>query len=137
MTSKYLSGVLIIALSLALVTPSRADTLKKDGDEIVAGIAGVAAAIAVVGTILVIHYSKKHSITGCMAAAGSGVTITDEKDKQIYVLYGNTGPIKPGDRMKVKGGAVVGALLPSHKMIYRTDLHQRCKQVTDASPRRP
>ena len=103
MTSKYLSGVLIIALSLTLVTPSRADTLKKDGDEIVAGIAGVAAAIGVVVTILLIHYSKKHSITGCVAASGGGMTITDEKDKKIYVLSGNTAGITAGDRVKLKG----------------------------------
>jgi hypothetical protein len=106
MTSKYLSGVLIIALSLTLVTPSRADTLKKDGDEIVAGIAGVAAAIGVVVTILLIHYSKKHSITGCVAASGGGMTITDEKDKKIYVLSGNTAGITAGDRVKLQGRTV-------------------------------
>lgn len=31
------------------------------------------------------------------------MTITDEKDKQIYALSGNTASVKPGDRMKVKG----------------------------------
>jgi hypothetical protein len=106
MTSKHLSGVLIIALSLALVTPARADTLKTDSHEIVAGIAGVAAAIGVVVTILLIHYSKKHSITGCVATAGSSLTITDEKDKKIYALSGNTAGITSGDRVKLQGRIV-------------------------------
>jgi hypothetical protein len=47
MTSKYISAGLIIALSLVLALPARADSLKTDSHEIVAGIAGVAAAIAV------------------------------------------------------------------------------------------
>ncbi len=106
MTSRYLSGILIIALSLALVAPGRADTLKTDGREVVAGVAGTAAAIGVVVTILVIHYSKKHSITGCVATAGSSMTITDEKDKKIYPLAGNTAGITPGDRVKLQGRKV-------------------------------
>jgi hypothetical protein len=31
------------------------------------------------------------------------MTVTDEKDKQIYALSGNTTGIKPGDRMKLQG----------------------------------
>jgi hypothetical protein len=53
--------------------------------------------------IVAIHYSKKRSITGCVAAVGNGMTITDEKGKQIYALSGDTTGAKPGDRMKLKG----------------------------------
>jgi hypothetical protein len=98
-------AVLIIALSLFLVMPARADKLQTDGEEIVIGIVAVAAAL-VVGTILIIHYSKKRAITGCVSSGETGMTVTDEKDKQIYALSGNTVGIKPGDRMKLQGKKV-------------------------------
>jgi hypothetical protein len=53
--------------------------------------------------IVAIHYSKKRSITGCVAAAGSGMTISDEKGMRIYALASDTAGAKPGDRMKLKG----------------------------------
>jgi len=34
------------------------------------------------------------------------MTLIDEKDKQIYMLSGNTTEIKPGDRMKLQGKKV-------------------------------
>src|SRR5450432_2089807 len=105
MAQKYLwRGVLIVILSVVLAAPARADSLKTAGDEIVIGIVAVTAAIVVVVTVVAIHYSKKRTITGCVNPAGSGMTVTDEKDRQIYTLSGNTAGITPGDRMKLKGG---------------------------------
>ena len=37
------------------------------------------------------------------------MTITDEKDKQIYALSGDTAGIKPGNRMKLQGKKVKAA----------------------------
>jgi hypothetical protein len=34
------------------------------------------------------------------------MTLVDEKDKQIYMLSGDTTDIKPGDRMKLQGKKV-------------------------------
>jgi hypothetical protein len=103
MTSKYFSGVLIIALSFVLCMPAGASQPGPGyNGPVVAPIVGALAAVAVV-IIVAIHYSKKRSITGCVAAAGNGLTITDEKDKQTYALSGDTFGLKPGDRMKVKG----------------------------------
>lgn len=34
------------------------------------------------------------------------MTVTDDKDKQIYALSGNTTGIKPGDRMRLQGKKV-------------------------------
>src|SRR5271169_184440 len=66
MTSRYLwRGFLTVALCLVLAAPARADSLKTAGDEILIGIVVVAAAV-VVGTVLIIHYSKKRTITGCV-----------------------------------------------------------------------
>jgi hypothetical protein len=99
-------GVLIVVLSVALATPARADSLKTAGEEIVVAVVAVTAAIAVVVTVLVIHYSKKRTITGCVNSGGSGLTVTDERDRQIYSLAGNTVGITAGDRMKLKGEKV-------------------------------
>jgi len=101
-------GVLIVFLCVALAAPARAQYGGKIGPSngtIVGAIVGVAAALVVVA-VVAIHYSRKRAITGCVNSAGSGMTITDEKDKQIYTLSGNTTSIKPGDRMKLQGKKV-------------------------------
>jgi hypothetical protein len=109
MSQNYLwRGFLIVVLSVALATPARAQSGGKIGPSngtIVGAIVGVAAAVAVV-IVVAIHYSKKRTITGCVNSTGSGMTVTDEKDKQIYTLSGNTTSIKPGDRMKLQGKKV-------------------------------
>jgi len=114
MTSRYAwCGVLIIALSGALAMPAKAQGFPfpsgpiggAPSGAIVAGIAVTAATLVVV-TVVIIHYSKKRAITGCVVSGQSGMTLIDEKDKQIYMLSGNTTEIKPGDRMKLQGKKV-------------------------------
>ena len=102
MTSKYVSGVLIIALGAALSTPARADSLKSRGNDIVIGIVAALAGVVVV-VLVAVHYSKKRAITGCVVSRENGLSVTDEKDGQVYALSGNTTGIKPGDRMKLQG----------------------------------
>lgn len=103
MTSRYISGVLIITLGLALTTPVAAQVGKIGySGPIVGPIVGAVAAVAIL-IIVAVHYSKKRSITGCVAAVGDGMTITDEKGRQIYALSGDSTGAKPGDRMKLKG----------------------------------
>jgi len=119
MTSKYVSGALMIALGVALCAPARADSLKTTGEHIVIGIVAVTATIAVVATVLVIHYSKKRSLTGCVNSATDGLTLTDEKDGKIYSLSGDTSGIKPGDRMKLKG-AKVKPQGPDKRLVWET-----------------
>jgi hypothetical protein len=99
-------GVLIVVLCVALATPVKAQQKIGYGGPVVAPIVGAIAAVVVV-VILAVHYStKKRAVTGCVNSAGSGMTITDEKDKQIYALSGNTTGIKSGDRMKLQGKKV-------------------------------
>jgi hypothetical protein len=113
MTSKHLSGVLIIALSFVLRMPAEAQFCCNtagskpfiSGGTIVGVVIGTAAVVAVV-VVVVVHYSKKRAITGCVVSGQSGMTLTDEKDKQIYTLSGDMTDIKPGDRMKLKGKKV-------------------------------
>jgi hypothetical protein len=101
MISKYVSVVLIIALGAALSTPARADSLKSTGNDIVIGVVSALAGV-VVAVILAVHYSKKRAITGCVVSRENGMTVTDEKDRLVYTLSGNTSGIKPGDRMKLR-----------------------------------
>ena len=99
--------VLIVVISIALAAPAKADNLDNAARNIVIGIVVVVAAIVVVAIVLVRHEAgKDRTITGCVSSAGSGLTIADENDKQIYALAGNTVGITPGDRMKLKGKKV-------------------------------
>ena len=107
MTSKYLwCGVLIFALGVTLSTSAEAQT---GGGKIVSNgtiagvIVGVLAAVVVVAYVVIHESSKKRSITGCVIPGASGMSVTDEKDKRSYALSGNTGDIKPGDRVTVRG----------------------------------
>jgi hypothetical protein len=116
MTSKYAwCGVLMIALSAALAVPAKAQGFPQGFPSgpivgvpkgaIVGGIVGTAA-VLVVATVVIIHYSKKRAITGCVVSGQSGMTLIAEKDKQTYMLSGDTTDIKPGDRMKLQGKKV-------------------------------
>jgi hypothetical protein len=99
-------GVLIVVLSLALAAPARANTsIKTAATEIVIGIVAATAAATVL-VIVLIHKSKKTAITGCINSGENGMIITDEKDRQIYALAGNTTGIKSGTRMKLQGKRV-------------------------------
>jgi len=106
-TSKYLwCGVLIVALGLTLSTTAEAQA---GGSKIVSNgtiagvIVGVLAAVVIVAYVVIHESSKKRSITGCVIQGASGMSVTDEKDKRSYALSGNTGDIKPGDRVTLQG----------------------------------
>ncbi|MGA6984816.1 MAG: hypothetical protein WBZ01_02075 [Terriglobales bacterium] len=106
MKSKCISTVLIVALGVALAAPAKAQGGKIGySGPVVGPIVGAVAALVVV-VLVAIHYSKKRSVTGCVTSGTNGTSITDEKDRQIYALSGNTTAIKPGDRMKVQGKKV-------------------------------
>jgi phage tail tape-measure protein len=104
MAPKVLSAVLIGALAFALCTPVEAQSSGKivSNGTIAGAIVGIAAGVAVIA-IVAIHYSKKRSITGCVNSRANGMTLADEKDKQSYVLSGDTTNIKPGDRIRLQG----------------------------------
>jgi hypothetical protein len=115
MTSRCLSGILIIALSLVFCMPAEAQNPKLccsgpskpivSTGEIVGVLVG-AIVVVVVVTVVIIHYSKKRTVTGCVSAGASGMTVIDEKDKHVYALSGNTAGITPGNRVKLQGKKV-------------------------------
>ncbi len=109
MTLKYLSPVLIIALSFVLSSPVEAQgsggfpgQIGPNKEAIVGIVVGVVAAVAVVA-IVAIHYSKKRTITGCVTPAQNGMIVNDEQDKRVYTLSGDTVGVKPNERMTFQG----------------------------------
>ena len=112
---KHLSGVLIIALSFALSIPTEAQNPNIVGPGtgnigyspskglIIGVVVGVVAAVVVVTVVVVHESSKKRTITGCVNPAQNGMTVTNEKDKQVYTLSGDTAGVKPGERMSFHG----------------------------------
>ncbi len=106
MTQKcFWHGVLIAALCIVLAIPAQAatDSLKTLQNNVIIGIVAVAAALVVI-TVVIVHESrKKRTVTGCVASGANGMSVTDEKDKRIYALSGNTADIKPGDRVTLQG----------------------------------
>lgn len=103
MTQKcFWCGVLIVALTLGLATPTQA--VDPEGVLIIIAAATAAAAIAAVVTVASVQRKhKKIVITGCVIAGEKGMTLTDEEDRKPYALSGDTTGIKPGDRMRLLG----------------------------------
>jgi len=106
MTRKcYGRGILIVVLIVGLAMPARAANVEKV--LIVIAATTAAAAIAVVVSVASVqHRHKKIVITGCVVSGEKRMTVTDEEDRNIYALSGNTTEIKPGDRLRVQGKKV-------------------------------
>lgn len=103
-SSKYLWRVALIAiLSVTLAANVDADQLKTDSEGLLAlAIVGTVAIVVVV--VLVVRKSaKKRVITGCVNSAENGMTVTDEKDKHVYALSGDTSGVKAGERLTLQG----------------------------------
>lgn len=107
MKQKFLwRGVLIVALCAVLAIPAHADQLGDDIRNAVIGIVAVSVALVVI-TVVIVHESrKKRTVTGCVTSGANGMSVTDEKDKRIYALTGNTADIKTGDRVTLHGKKV-------------------------------
>lgn len=120
MTQKSIwRGVLIFVLCLALATPARADKLSDEVAGIIAGVV-VGGIFLTVGVVFVaVHYSRKRNLTGCIVSGASGMSVTDEGDKKVYTLSGNTTGITPGNRMKLHGKKIKSKL-PDKALIWET-----------------
>ncbi len=106
-TQKFLwRGALIVALCMILAIPTRADQLGDDARNAVIGIVAVSVALVVIVVVVVHESRKKRTVTGCVISGANGMSVTDEKDKRIYALSGNTADIKTGDRFTLHGKKV-------------------------------
>ncbi|HKT70963.1 MAG TPA: hypothetical protein VJP83_16070 [Terriglobales bacterium] len=112
MKIKRFAAMLIVALGLTAFNFAKAQTsgggfgnlgnIGPSGGQVAGAIIGAGAAVGII-TYLAIHYSKKRAITGCVVSQGDGMTVTDEKDHQTYLLSGDTADITPGARLKLSG----------------------------------
>lgn len=103
MTSTRFRRIALIGiLSLALSSNTEADTLKSNADHVIEGVVAGLAAVVIVVAVAVHETTSKRMITGCVNPAENGMTVTDEKNKQVYVLFGDTTGVKPGDRMTLR-----------------------------------
>ncbi|HXA76461.1 MAG TPA: hypothetical protein VNV41_04955 [Candidatus Acidoferrales bacterium] len=112
---KHLSGILMIVLGFALCMPAKAQNQIIVGPGtgnigyspskglIIGVVLGVVAAVAVATVVVVHESSKKRTITGCVNPAQNEITVINEKDKQVYILSGDTAGVKPGERMSFQG----------------------------------
>ena len=125
MTSKYFYRAgLVAALSLALcvvplatggaqsgmkpVRPVAENKIPGTG-QVEGSVAGIVAGIVVAVIVVIVLIRRSHRsdpsrmITGCVSAAGTAMSLTDEGDKQVYALSGNTTGVKAGERMALRG----------------------------------
>jgi hypothetical protein len=106
-SSRHLWRIALVAiLSLALSCNTNADSLKSNADHIIIGVVAAVAVVVVVVAVLVHQSSKKKTVTGCVVAAQNGMSVTDEKDKRVYTLSGDTTGVKPGERMALHGKTI-------------------------------
>jgi hypothetical protein len=100
LTSRHVFRIALIGiLSLALCRKAGADTLQSDTNHIVAGAIAVVAVVVVVTVVLIHQASSNRTITGCVNPSPDGLSVTNEKDKRVYTISGDTTGVKPGDRM--------------------------------------
>jgi len=97
-------GIVTVAV-MGLAVPAKA--VNAEGVLIIVAATTAAAAIAAVVIVAgVQHRPKKIVITGCVISREEGMTLTDEEDRKIYALSGDTTGIKSGDRMRLLGKKV-------------------------------
>jgi hypothetical protein len=94
---------LAIVLSVAFSANTEADTLKHDADVALVAAVAVVAALVVVTVVLVHHSLQNRAITGCVVSRENDLTLTNQKDKRVYKLAGNTTAVKVGDRVTLQG----------------------------------
>ena len=106
MTQKrFRCGIVIVALTMGLAVPAKA--VNAEGVVIIVAATTAVAAIAVFVTVASVqHRRKKIVITGCVLSGEKGMTVTDEEDRKVYLLSGETTAIRQGDRMKLRGRKV-------------------------------
>jgi hypothetical protein len=73
-----------------------------DGYSSSTGIAiGAAAAAGIAITYLALR--GRGTVKGCVKQGDDGVLLTNEKDKETYILSGQSAAIKPGEHVELKG----------------------------------
>ena len=82
-------GVLVGLLCLTLAMPAGAETLGQGLPSRSQTIGIVVAAIAIIVVVVSLIVTHKKKITGCVNASYRGMSITNENNKQTYLLSGS------------------------------------------------
>jgi hypothetical protein len=70
----------------------------------VVGVGVAAAAVIIVGTVVLVKvHNSHHTIKGCVTAGPTGLEVQNEKDNRSYALTGVTSNVKVGDIIQVRG----------------------------------
>jgi hypothetical protein len=100
---RFRLGCVVLFVCLCLLAPAKpahAESLHAVAVEIVVGIVAVSVALTVAIVLTIRH---QPSVTGCAAAGPGGLQIQSQGDNRTYLLVGDTGGLKPGERIKVQG----------------------------------
>jgi hypothetical protein len=96
---------------------------------------GAAAGAAVAAVLLVRHHHHTASntqayVTGCAQSVENGITLTNEKDSQTYLIVSNHNSLKAGERMTLKGSveSADGSADPSFHVISMVKDFGACGQ---------
>jgi hypothetical protein len=85
------------------VAPAPGGNIGASNGEIAGVLAGAGAAVAVI-VILIYHETHKHhNITGCISSGADRLSVVNEKDNKVYVLSGDSGSLKAGERVTLNG----------------------------------
>jgi hypothetical protein len=110
-----LNTVVCLALSLSLCANAEPQAGPKSatipGSSLTTGdaiaiVVGVIAVVAIAAVVVIHSKAGNRTITGCVNQGASRMTLTDEQDHRTYLLAGETGGVKPGDRMSLQGKSV-------------------------------
>jgi len=103
---------------------------------------GAAAGAAVAVVLLVRHHHHAASntqsyVTGCAQSVGNGITLTNEKDTQTYVIVSNDNSLKAGQRMTLKGSveSADGSVDPSFHVLSMVKDFGTCGQASASNSR--
>jgi hypothetical protein len=94
-------AIILLSLLLFIATqPAHADELHNAA---VAAVVGIVVGTAVITIAIVYLVRKNPSLKGCASPTPAGLTLTNEDDRQTYLLTGDIASIKPGERIKISG----------------------------------
>ncbi len=96
---RRLFAVVLCCVLLSSPRPAHADSLHTIAVEVIVGVVAVSAAITV-GIVLAIKHHP--SVKGCAANGPDGLQLTNSEG-QTYLLIGDVGGLKAGDRIRVSG----------------------------------
>jgi hypothetical protein len=108
----FLSRTLIVLILTLLsvvpvlpqgVGPAPGGNIGASNGEIAGVLVGAGAAVAVIVIVIYHETHKHHKITGCVSSGADRLSVVNEKDNKVYILSGESGSLRAGERVTLKG----------------------------------